>query len=94
MKGTYYNSKRSMDKKKAKMDIEGRIDWLVTHIYSAIGLSLYDKYGWDADQIQELFADSQELWQSSTREGWDILKNAEEIIGVEIKRFKDAGNIV
>ena len=87
MKGAYYNSKRSMDKKKAKMDIEGRIDWLVTHIYSAIGLSLYDKYGWDADQIQE-------LWQSSTREGWDILKNAEEIIGVEIRRFKDAGNIV
>lgn len=94
MKRTYYNSQRSLAKKKEKMDIEGRISWLVPHVYGSIGLSLYDKYGWDADQIQELFSDSQDLWQASTREGWDILKNAEEIIGVELRRFKDVGNIV
>lgn len=90
----YYNNKRSMMKKKAMLDIESRLDWIVPRVYASIGLALYEKEKWEPDQIQELFTYSQELWQASVREGWDMLDNAEEIIGAEFKRFKETGNIV
>lgn len=94
MKKTYYNSHNSMEKRRAMLDIENRLNWIVPRTYASIGLSLYEKYRWEPEQIQELFTYSQELWQASVREGWDMLDNAEEIIGAEFKRFKETGNIV
>ena len=94
MRRTYYNNRTSVAKKKAKLDIEGRIDWMVPRVYASIGLALYEKYEWEAEQIQELFTESQEIWQSSTNIGWDLLANAEEIVGAEFKRFGETGNIV
>lgn len=94
MRKTYYNSQRALLKRKEKLDIERRVEWLTPHVYASIGLALYDKYKWEPEQIQELFAESQELWQASTREGWDILENAEEIVGANFKRFSDTGNVV
>ena len=94
MRRTYYNNRTSVAKKKARMDIEGRIEWMVPRVYASIGLALYDKYKWEPEQIQELFSESQAIWQSSTNEGWDMLANAEEIVGAEFKRFSETGNIV
>jgi spermidine/putrescine-binding protein len=94
MKKTYYNSRKSLVKKKERMDIEGRLDWMVPRIYASLGLILYDKYQWEPEQIQELFSASQSLWNDSVREGWDMLKNAEEIVGVSFERFVESGNIV
>ena len=90
----YYNNKKAMLKKKDKMDIQRRIEWLVPRVYASIGLALYEKFEWEPEQIQELFNYSQAVWQSSTAEGWDMLDNAEEIVGAEFKRFADTGNIV
>ena len=90
----YYNNKRAVLKKKDKMDIQRRIEWMVPRIYASIGLALYEKFEWEPEQIQELFSYSQAVWQSSTAEGWDMLDNAEEIVGAEFKRFADTGNIV
>ena len=90
----YYNNKRAVLKKKDKMDIQRRIEWLVPRVYASIGLALYEKFEWEPEQIQELFNYSQAVWQSSTAEGWDMLDNAEEIVGAEFKRFADTGNIV
>jgi hypothetical protein len=94
MRRSFYNNQKSVAKRKEKLAIETKLDWLIPHVYAAIGLSLYSKYGWEPEQIQEMFTDSQELWFSSTREGWDILKNAEEIVGVPFERFKETGNVV
>ena len=90
----YYNNKKAVLKKKDKMDIQRRIEWLVPRVYASIGLALYEKFEWEPEQIQELFNYSQAVWQSSTAEGWDMLDNAEEIVGAEFKRFADTGNIV
>lgn len=91
---TYYNNHRSLAKKKAMLDIENRLNWMVPRIYASIGLALYEGFEWEPEQIQELFNYSQAVWQSSTAEGWDMLDNAEEIVGAEFKRFADTGNIV
>lgn len=82
------------NKKKDKLEIQRRIEWLVPRVYASIGLALYDKYKWEPEQIQDLFKESDDIWQASTVEGWDLLKNAEEIVGAEFRRFTDTGNIV
>ena len=92
MASRFYN--QGGNKKKDKLDIQRRIEWLVPRVYACIGLALYDKYKWEQEEIQELFEESQIIWQSSTNMGWDLLKNAEEIVGAEFRRFTDTGNIV
>jgi hypothetical protein len=82
------------NKHKDKLDIQRRIEWLVPRVYASIGLALYDKYKWNPDQIQDLFAESQSIWQASSYEGWDMLDNAEKIMDVEFKRFSETGNII
>lgn len=92
MASRFYN--QGNNKKKDKLDIQRRIEWLVPRVYASIGLALYDKYKWDPEQIQDLFKESDDIWQASTVEGWDLLKNAEEIVGAKFRRFADTGNIV
>ena len=50
--------------------------------------------GWTAEEIQDMFADSQERWRESTRDGWDMLKNVQDVTGIEVEYFKEKGNIV
>ena len=92
MASRFYN--QGGNKKKDKLEIQRRIEWLVPRVYASIGLALYDKYKWEQEEIQELFEESQVIWQSSTNMGWDLLKNAEEIVGAEFRRFAESGNIV
>ena len=81
MASRFYN--QGSNKKKDKLEIQRRIEWLVPRVYASIGLALYDKYKWDPEQIQDLFKESDDIWQASTVEGWDLLKNAEEIVGAD-----------
>lgn len=92
MASRFYN--QGSNKKKDKLDIQRRIEWLVPRVYASIGLALYEKYKWEPEQIQDLFKESDDIWQASTVEGWDLLKNAEEIVGAEFRRFTETGNIV
>ena len=92
MASRFYN--QGGNKKKDKLEIQRRIEWLVPRVYASIGLALYDKYKWEPEQIQDLFKESDDIWQASTVEGWDLLKNAEEIVGAEFRRFAESGNIV
>ena len=68
-------------------------EWLVPHIYAAIACELWDK-GWSAEDLQDLFAASQERWLDSERNGWDMLANVAEVTGIDVRYFKTTGNIV
>ena len=92
-RGGYYNNTRSLLKKRDMQDIRGRIEWIVPRVYASIACELWDM-GWDADQIQELFRKSQERLDDSTRNGWDMLQNVEEVIGIPVTYFRERGNIV
>lgn len=70
--------------KKEKLLMQRQTEWLVTHVYAAIGSELYQD-GWDTDRIQDLFTRSQERWNDSTKNGWDMLKNFEEVVGVPLE---------
>lgn len=91
MASGFYNSGSS--KKRDKLILKEQIQYLVPRIYAAIACELWD-LGWEAEQIEELFAKSQERWEDSTRNGWDMLKNVEDVTGIKVSYFRETGNIV
>lgn len=91
MASGFYNSGSS--KKRDKLILKEQIQYLVPRIYAAIACELWD-LGWEAEQIEDLFAKSQERWLDSTRNGWDMLKNVEDVTGIKVQYFRETGNIV
>ena len=83
------NGNKTLDRLKMVRQTE----WLVPHIYAAIACELWDK-GWSAEEIQELFRLSQERWLDSERNGWDLLQNVADVTGIDVRYFRETGNIV
>ena len=83
------NGNKTLDRLKMVRQTE----WLVPHIYAAIACELWDK-GWSAEEIQELFRLSQERWLDSERNGWDLLQNVADVTGIDVRYFRQTGNIV
>lgn len=89
MASKYHGGNKSKD----KVLMDTIIKWLVPRVYAAIACELWD-CGFTAEKIQDIFAGSQERWQNSVRNGWDILKNVEEVTGIQVEYFKNTGNII
>ena len=83
------NGNKTLD----RMKILRQTEWLVPHIYAAIACELWDK-GWTAEDIQELFRLSQERWLDSERNGWDLLQNVADVTDIDVRYFRQTGNIV
>ena len=83
------NGNKTLDRLKMVRQTE----WLVPHIYAAIACELWDK-GWSAEEIQELFRLSQERWLDSERNGWDLLQNVADVTDIDVRYFKQTGDIV
>ena len=73
--------------------LDSYITYAVPRIYAAFCLVLYDKYQWEPEQIQEAIAASDELWDRSSKEGWDIRENCLECTGINVIHFKQTGQI-
>lgn len=43
--------------------LQKRVNQLTPEIYAAIALSLHRVKGWGTDEIEEVFAESQRIWQ-------------------------------
>lgn len=91
MASGFYN--RGCNKQREKLLMREQIQYFVPRVYAAIACELWDM-GWEAEQIEELFAKSQERWEDSTRNGWDMLQNVEDVTGIKVKFFRETGNIV
>ena len=83
------NGNKTLD----RMKMLRQTEWLVPHIYAAIACELWDK-GWTAEDIQELFRLSQERWLDSERNGWDLLQNVADVTDIDVRYFRQTGNIV
>ena len=81
------------NKGKDKLLMDTLIKWLVPRVYASIACELWD-VGFTAEKIQEIFLQSQIRWQDSVRNGWDMLKNVQEVTGIEVEYFKETGNII
>ena len=93
MHGSFTNNKRNAFRRDQKALMESIMNYVVPHVYSAFCLVLYDKYGWEPEQITECVKESEELWDRSTKEGWDIKQNCLECTGIDVIHFRDTGRI-
>lgn len=82
MASKYYNGGRS--KPVRRMELQQSVKWIVTHLYAAFASSLWER-GWDKEQIEEIFLETQERWNSSLENHWDILQNVKDVIGLDIE---------
>jgi hypothetical protein len=55
-------------------------------VYAGIALALHRKHGWGYNRINDLFAESQTIWQECVDSEVDMIKMCEEETGIEVLR--------
>lgn len=63
-----------------------QINQITPQVYAGIALALYRKHGWGYNRINDLFAESQIIWQECVDSGVDMIKMCEEETGIEVLR--------
>ena len=58
---------------------------ITPQVYAGIAIALHRKYQWEYDQINELFAESQEIWNECVRADVDMIAMCEEETGIECR---------
>lgn len=59
---------------------------VVPKVYAAIAISLQRKYGWEFEDINDLFNESQEVWNECVQTGVDMLKMCSDETGIDMQR--------
>lgn len=59
---------------------------VVPKVYAAIAISLQRKYGWEYEDINALFNESQEVWNECVETGVDMLKMCSDETGIDMQR--------
>ena len=54
-------------------------------MYAAIALVLTRKYGWEHEQINELFQESQDIWNECVHGKVNMLEMCEQETGIELR---------
>lgn len=60
---------------------------MVPAIYASIAIALHDR-GWGYKRINDLFCDSQQIWEDHYGNITDMIKKCEEITGIELRGAK------
>lgn len=60
------------------------INSVVPKVYASIAIALHRNCGWDYEKINEVFAESQNIWTEYVDLGVDMLKACEEETGIAL----------
>lgn len=63
---------------------EKKIKQIVPQVYACIALALFRDYGWTHEQIEELFALSQEIWADNAERTENMLERCANETGIEL----------
>lgn len=58
---------------------------ITPQVYAGIALALHRKYGWEYEQINELFTESQAIWNECVQSDVDMIAMCEEETGIECR---------
>ena len=92
-KKTYYNSGRSLmrsiarqykDREDNTAAIKTAVDNIMPRNYAAFALVLHRHYGFDQDQISDIIAYTQELYNQSLFDDTDIFKECSDEVGIDM----------
>lgn len=62
-----------------------KIQQITPEVYAAIALALHRKNKWGYKRINELFEESQKIWQESVNEDKDMVQMCLDETGIELK---------
>ena len=62
-----------------------KISKIVPEVYAGIALSLHRNYGWEYEQINDLFQSSQVIWQECNDRNENMVQMCEEETGIELR---------
>lgn len=63
-----------------------KVHQITPEVYAGIALALHRKYGWEYEQINELFAESQVIWNECANSDVNMVEMCERETGIELRR--------
>lgn len=65
--------------------LEKQVKNITPQVYAGIALALHRKYGWNFEMIEDLFAESQAIWNECVESGEDMIAMCEGQTGIELR---------
>ena len=61
-----------------------KINQITPQVYAALALALHRKHGWGFKRINDLFCESQEIWEECVNKGINMTKMCEDETGIDV----------
>ena len=78
------NSINKLARRKQEEDVGKAADQMVPQIYAAIALDLYRTCGFDYEQINSVFVESQCIWEDFVGAGEEMIELCEKETGISV----------
>lgn len=72
------NSLNEIARRNRSQNVATAADQMVPQIYAAIAIALHRTYGFGYKRINDVFVESQHIWESYAGDGADMVKKCEE----------------
>ena len=66
--------------------VKKNIDKITPEIYAGIALALYRKHGWGYKRINDLFMESQHIWNECVENGTDMAEMCLNETGIDVRQ--------
>ena len=63
-----------------------QIQNITPEVYAGIALALHRKHGWGYQRINDLFCESQEIWEECIQSDVNMIQLCEQETGIEVQR--------
>ena len=63
-----------------------KIQQITPEVYAGIALALHRKCGWGYKRINDLFSESQTIWNECVNSGINMVEMCEEETGIEVRK--------
>lgn len=63
-----------------------KIEQITPEVYAGIALALHRKYGWGYKRINDLFSESQTIWNECVNSGINMVEMCERETGIELRK--------
>ncbi len=78
------NSLNEIARRNRSQNVMAAADQMVPQIYAAIAIALHRQYGFGYKRINDIFVESQHIWEKYAGDGAGIIKKCEEETGVTV----------
>lgn len=62
-----------------------KIEMITPQVYAGIALALHRRYGWGFKRINDLFAESQDIWEECLTKDINMIQMCEEETGIDVR---------